>query len=42
MNVWLSSQAVARITELLAVVAAAPHTSDQHRRELDELELPWV
>lgn len=36
MNVWLSSQAVARITELLAVVAAAPDTSDQHRRELDD------
>jgi hypothetical protein len=34
MNVWLSSQAVARLTELLAVVAAAPDTSDQHRREL--------
>jgi len=31
MNVWLSSQAVARLTDLLAVVAAAPHTSDQHR-----------
>jgi hypothetical protein len=36
MNVWLSSQAVARIIELLAVVAAAPDTSDQHRRELDD------
>jgi len=35
MNGWLSSQAVARITELLAVVAAAPHTSDQHRCQLD-------
>ena len=34
MNVWLSSQAVARLTELLAVVAAAPDTSDQHRCEL--------
>jgi hypothetical protein len=33
MNVWLSSQAVARLTDLLAVVAAAPHTSDQHRRQ---------
>jgi hypothetical protein len=32
MNVWLSSQAVARLTDLLAVVTAAPHTSDQHRR----------
>jgi hypothetical protein len=31
MNVWLSSQAVARLTDLLAVVAAAPHISDQHR-----------
>jgi hypothetical protein len=31
MNVWLSSQAVARLTDLLAVVAAAPHTSDQQR-----------
>jgi hypothetical protein len=35
MNVWLSSQAVARINELLAVVAAASHTSDQHRCQLD-------
>jgi hypothetical protein len=35
MNVWLSSQAVARLTELLAVVAAAPDASDQHRDELD-------
>jgi len=35
MNVWLSSQAVARLTELLAVVAAAPHTSDQHRCQAD-------
>lgn len=34
MNVWLSSQAVARLTDLLAVVAAASHTSDQHRHEL--------
>ena len=34
MNVWLSSQAVARITELLAVVAAASDTSSEHRREL--------
>jgi hypothetical protein len=34
MNVWLSSQAVARLTELLAVVATAPDTSDQHRCEL--------
>jgi hypothetical protein len=34
MNVWLSSQAVARLTELLAVVAAASDTSDQHRCEL--------
>ncbi len=34
MNVWLSSQAVARLTELLAVLAAAPDTSDQHRYEL--------
>jgi hypothetical protein len=31
MNVWLSSQAVARLTDLLTVVAAAPHTSDQQR-----------
>lgn len=31
MNVWLSSQAVARLTDLLAVVAGAPHISDQHR-----------
>jgi hypothetical protein len=31
MNVWLSSQAVARLTDLLSVVAAAPHTSDQQR-----------
>jgi hypothetical protein len=31
MNVWLSGQAVARLTDLLAAVAAAPHTSDQHR-----------
>jgi hypothetical protein len=30
MNVWLSGQAVARLTDLLAVVAAAPHTGDQH------------
>jgi hypothetical protein len=35
MNVWLSSQAVARLTDLLAVVAAAPHTSDQQRCEVD-------
>jgi hypothetical protein len=35
MNVWLSSQAVARLTELLAVVAAALDISDQHRDELD-------
>ncbi len=34
MNVWLSSQAVARLTDLLAVVATAPGTSDQHRYEL--------
>jgi hypothetical protein len=34
MNVWLSGQAVARLTELLAVVAVAPGTSDQHRCEL--------
>jgi hypothetical protein len=34
MNVWLSSQAVARITELLAVVAAASDTSSAHRCEL--------
>jgi hypothetical protein len=34
MNVWLSSRAVARLTELLAVLAAAPDTSDQHRHEL--------
>jgi hypothetical protein len=34
MNVWLSSQAVARIAELLAVVAAASDTSDQYRDEL--------
>lgn len=34
MNVWLSSRAVARLTELLAVLAAAPDTSDQHRPEL--------
>jgi hypothetical protein len=34
MNVWLSSQAVARITELLAVVAAASDTSSEHRCEL--------
>jgi hypothetical protein len=34
MNVWLSSQAVARLTELLAVAAAAPGTSDQHRCQL--------
>src|SRR6266536_6452002 len=34
MNVWLSSQAVARITELLAVVAGASDSSDQHRGEL--------
>jgi hypothetical protein len=33
MNVWLSSQAVARLTDLLAVVAAAPHISDQQRRQ---------
>jgi hypothetical protein len=33
MNVWLSSQAVARLTDLLAVMAATPHTSDQHRCE---------
>ena len=31
MNVWLSSQAVARLTDLLAAVGAAPHTSDQQR-----------
>ena len=31
MNVWLSSQAVARLTDLLAVVTSGPHTSDQHR-----------
>jgi hypothetical protein len=31
MNVWLSSQAVARLTDLLAVVTAAPHTGDQRR-----------
>jgi hypothetical protein len=36
MNVWLSSQAVARLTELLMVVAAAPDTSDQYRRELSQ------
>jgi len=35
MNVWLSSQAVARLTDLLAVVAAAPHTSDQQRCQVD-------
>jgi hypothetical protein len=35
MNVWLSSQAVARLTDLLAVVATAPHTSDQQRCEVD-------
>lgn len=35
MNVWLSSQAVARLTDLLAVVAAAPHTSHQRRGEVD-------
>jgi len=35
MNVWLSSQAVARLTDLLAVVAAAPHTSDQQRCVVD-------
>src|SRR6266511_3459705 len=34
MDVWLSGQAVARLTELLAVVAAAPGTSDQHRCQL--------
>jgi hypothetical protein len=34
-NVWLSSQAAARLAELLAVVAAAPGTSDQQRCELD-------
>jgi hypothetical protein len=31
MNVWLSSQAVARLTDLLGVVAAAPDGNDQHR-----------
>jgi hypothetical protein len=35
MNVWLSSQAVARLTDLLASVAAAPHTSQQQRGEAD-------
>jgi hypothetical protein len=35
MNVWLSSQAVARLTDLLAVMAAAPHTSDQHRHQAE-------
>src|SRR6266568_3399563 len=35
MNVWLSSQAVVRISELLAIVAAAPHTIDQHRSQLE-------
>jgi hypothetical protein len=29
MNVWLSSQAVTRLSDLLAVVAAVPHISDQ-------------
>jgi hypothetical protein len=36
MNVWLSCQAVARIAELLAVVAGASGTSDQDRCELYE------
>jgi hypothetical protein len=35
MNVWLSSQAVDRLTGLLAVVATAPHTSDQQLCEVD-------
>ena len=35
MNVWLSSQAVTRLTDLLAIVAAAPHTSHQLLGEVD-------
>ena len=35
MNAWLSRQAVARLTDLLAVVAAVPHTGDQHRCHAD-------
>jgi hypothetical protein len=35
MNVWLSSQAVARLTDLLAVAATTPHTGDQQRRQVD-------
>jgi hypothetical protein len=35
MNVWLSSQAMARLTDLLTVVAAAPHTSDQQHCQVD-------
>jgi hypothetical protein len=31
MNAWLSRQAVARLTDLLAVLAAVPHPSDEHR-----------
>jgi hypothetical protein len=35
MDVWLSSEAVARLTDLLAVVAAAPNASDPDRCEVD-------
>lgn len=34
-NLWLSSQAVARLSELFEVVAAAPGTSDELHYELD-------
>jgi hypothetical protein len=34
-NLWLSEQAVGRLSELLAAVATAPGTSDELRHELD-------